>query len=91
MVRYNFLSLCTTDLLLIPHIAECSSLDLPASEIVAQKNNTRVGAILSYSCAKGYVLIGDDEMACWYNGIAAVWDGYEYGCKKRAYSKDGSF
>ena len=63
--------------------SECSSLDLPASEIIAENNSTRVGGVLSYSCAKGYALIGDDEMACYYDGDRAVWDGYEFGCIKR--------
>lgn len=61
---------------------ECSSLDLPSSEIIAENNSTRVGGVLSYSCIEGYALIGDDELACYYNGSRAIWDGYEFGCIK---------
>ena len=49
----------------------------------SQHNSTTVGDILSYSCADGNALVGDDELACWYNGETAIWDGYANGCKKR--------
>ena len=44
--------------------------------------------MLSYSCAKGYALIADDELACYYDGENAIWDGYINGCIQREY-RDG--
>lgn len=62
---------------------ECSNLDLPTGEIMVKDNRTKVGDLLTYTCQPGYVMVGDDMVACWYNGTSALWDGSEHSCKKR--------
>lgn len=61
---------------------ECSTSDLP-SAIVSLVNRTRVGDIMTYTCQKDYIMVGDDEVACWFNGTRAVWEMYDHSCVKR--------
>ena len=63
---------------MFPRIVECEYLETPDYGAVKQ-TGTHVGAKATYSCYKGYRLVGYRVRKCQYNG---QWSPKEPQCKK---------